>query len=260
MNLLLLEAEEIDGTGRARLDGRRAGHLRQVLRVVPGQCLRGGIVGGRRATMVVESLAEDGSVVLSVTPEGDAEVPPRTPGVALILALPRPQVLKRVLQFAASMAVARLDLIAAWRVEKSFFQSPSAQPESMRRQLRLGAEQGMITRIPELALHHRFASFLDQLGQRPADLRLLGHPGGAPIECGFPLLDESARIQIAIGPEGGFIDREVASFEALGFRSAGLGPWILRVEAAVVAMLAQVALLRRRAPGQGAREVGASRC
>jgi 16S rRNA (uracil1498-N3)-methyltransferase len=40
-----------------------------------------------------------------------------------------------------------------------------------------------------------------------------------------------------VGPEGGFTDAEIASFEEAGFAVASLGTWVLRVETAVPAAL-----------------------
>jgi RsmE family RNA methyltransferase len=52
------------------------------------------------------------------------------------------------------------------------------------------------------------------------------------------------RLLIAIGPEGGWIEREMATFVARGFTGFTLGPRILRTEAAVPAILGWVAALR----------------
>ncbi len=246
MNLLILESDEVDDDGRVRIEGRRAKHLRHVLKVTPGQRLRGGLLDGPRVTVTVESLEDRGEICLRVDGE-DSTAPESTngPRIELIVALPRPQVLHRVLQFAAAMNIAHLDLIASWRVEKSFFQSPSLDPQKIRRQLRLGAEQGMTTRIPRVVLHHRFVPFLTQLQTRPAALRLLGEPDGLPIETVFRHAPDTPTLQLAIGPEGGFVEREIATFRESGFHPVGFGPWILRVEAAVVAVLAQIELLSR---------------
>lgn len=249
MNLLLIDATELDGRGQVRLSDRRAEHLRRVLKVTPGQRLRGGLVRGPRASIEVCTVHPDGSVDVRVEPEQASPSPP--PRLDLIVALPRPQVLHRVLQFSAAMGIRHLDLIAAWRVEKSYFGSPSVTPTSLERHLRLGAEQGATTWVPEVAVHHRFLPFLDSL--EPSDaLRLVAHPGEPLLEAVFPPdFADDARMQIAIGPEGGWIDREVASFTECGFRPASLGPWILRVEAAMIAVLAQVDLLRRTRPTPG---------
>ncbi len=50
---------------------------------------------------------------------------------------------------------------------------------------------------------------------------------------------------IAIGPEGGWIERELETFVARGFAPVSLGTPILRVEAAVASALGQLLLLHR---------------
>ncbi len=245
MNLLLIEGHEISTDGVVRLDGRRAKHLLKVLKVEPGRELRLGVIDGGRGTGRVLSVASDEVELLAEI--GDP--PAGEPWIDLIVALPRPAVLHRVLQTVAAMGVGRLDLTAAWRVEKSFFGSPALSEEKIRHHLILGAEQGMVTRLPEVRIHRLLVPFVRELEERrsrtPADLLphgLLAHPGAPPFETAFP---ESGKIEIAIGPEGGWIDREVETFSKAGFAPFSLGPWILRSEAAVTSTLAQAELLRR---------------
>jgi 16S rRNA (uracil1498-N3)-methyltransferase len=65
-------------------------------------------------------------------------------------------------------------------------------------------------------------------------LRLLAHPGGTErIESGSDVV-------VAVGPEGGFTDEEVESAVAAGWRTVGLGPRILRVETAALALAARL--------------------
>ena len=45
---------------------------------------------------------------------------------------------------------------------------------------------------------------------------------------------------LVVGPEGGFVPRELETLAAAGARTVGLGPRALRVETAVVALLARV--------------------
>ena len=45
---------------------------------------------------------------------------------------------------------------------------------------------------------------------------------------------------LAIGPEGGWTDDEVARLEAHGFRRMSLGPRILRTDTATIALLARI--------------------
>ncbi len=259
MNLLLLEPDEIRD-GVVTLDDRRAEHLRKVLRVEIGRQLRLGVIGAGTGAGEVLAVTADGAVELAVEVATDSEPATGKDAVEvdLIVALPRPQALHRILQSAAAMRVRRLFLINAWRVEKSFFSSPSLRPETVRRHLLLGAEQGMTTRLPEVAIEKLLVPFVTRLGERrDPPPRLIAHPDAeVPIERRFPPGvgthgDAPAPVEIAIGPEGGWIDRELETFRGAGFRPVRLGPWILRVETAVAAVLAQVELLRRLANGSG---------
>ncbi len=262
MNLLLVTADEVDAAGQVCLTDRRAEHLRRILKVEPGQRLRLGVIDGGRGHGRVLSVDESG-VRLVLADGFDLQTPPEAEvQLEVILALPRPQALHRVLQSVATMGAQRLDLVRSWRVEKSFFSSPSLSPESIRKHLWLGAEQGMVNRLPEVHVRPRLAAFLDDLkGRRsPQTLSLLAHPEAAwPIEQAVQKCNAARRVQVAIGPEGGWIDREVESFTGLGFQPVLLGPWILKVENALTAMLAQLELLRRWQRGVEPAAVGKAR-
>lgn len=239
MNLVLVERDELAADGTVRLADRRARHLREVLGVRVGQEVRAGVVGGELGTAAV--LADDGTTIdlrLTLT------APPSTPlPVELVLAVPRPKVLTRALETAAAFGVARIDLTNAWRVDKSYLASPRLAPDPLAEALRLGAEQGATTHVPPIAVHARLMGLLD--GWRStAATKLLAHPGAPPIEHAqltWPLV-------LAIGPEGGWIQRELDTFVDRGFQPVSIGAPILRVEAAVAAALGQLLLLQRRGP------------
>lgn len=246
MNLLLVDGSEIEG-GRVRLADRRSEHLLRVLKVEVGREVRVGRIGGAVGLARVVSISGQ-TVELEVDL---SELPAERPPVDLIVALPRPQALKRVLQYSATMGVGRIDLIKAWRVEKSYFHTPVLEPETLRRHLLLGAEQGRNTWLPEVFIEKQFTTFLDRLREPdlPLTLRLLAHPDTAEaIEAISSELAGSPtrRVQLALGPEGGWIDREITSFRQAGFQAVSLGPWILRLETALTVALAQLDLLRRQ--------------
>ena len=246
MNLLLLEPDEINSDATVVLSDRRAEHLRKVLKVSPGKTLRAGILGGAIGEATVEEAtseeADAGRIRLRLDiPNAPAQRPP----LDLIVALPRPQALHRVVQSAAVLGVGELALCNSWKVEKSYFDSPSATPEKIRHHLRLGAEQGGTTWLPEARVEKLLVPFLRSLGAPARDeLRLIAHPG---TECGLEEVATHlpAKITVAIGPERGWIDREIETFGEAGFRPVSLGPRILKTEMAVVALLAQIDLLRR---------------
>ncbi len=241
MNLLLVEPGELAADGTVTLDDRRAEHLRKVIGVTPGETVRAGIVGGDLARG--EVLADDGTrITLRITPTGPA---PGPLPIELLLAIPRPKVLTRVIETAAAFGVARIDLTNAWRVDKSYLASPRLAAGALAYALRFGAEQGATTHEPALAIHERLLPLLDPRGpagqpSTPAT-RLIAHPAAPPIETvplAWPLV-------LAIGLEGGWIQREVDTFVERGFTPVSLGEPILRVEAALSAALGQLLLLRR---------------
>jgi 16S rRNA (uracil1498-N3)-methyltransferase len=218
-------------------DDRRARHLRDVLRVQPGQIVRAGAIRGPTGRAEVVSV-DAGRVRLRVILDrpGGARPP-----IELILAVPRPKILPRVLETAASFGVACIDLVNAWRVERSYLSSPRLEAAELAAALRRGCEQGGVTWVPDIELHRLLMPFLGRA--RWPELRLLAHPRAAsPIESA---LHTPAPAVIAIGPEGGWIDREVDTFTQLGFTPVHLGTPVLRVDAAVAALLAQAALLAR---------------
>jgi RsmE family RNA methyltransferase len=250
VNLLLLEPGEVAADGTARLGGRRARHAVEVLRAAPGARLAVGVVRGALGRGEVLA-ASPGEVVLRV--ELGLAPPPRSP-VSLLLALPRPKILRKVLQGAASMGVRRIAIVGSWRVERSYFSSPLLAPEALEAELRLGLEQGCDTVPPEVHVRRLFKPFVeDELDALlPDPLRLLAHPaaaqalgegGGAPPAAGGAAL--------AIGPEGGFTAYEAGELERRGFRPFRLGPRPLRVDVAVPFAVAQVEQWLRagRAPG-----------
>ena len=237
MNLLLLEEDEIGP--EVRISGRRARHLLEVLRARPGRRLRAGRVRGALGEATVLEIGRDW-VTLSVA---WSEGAPPPPSVDLVLALPRPKVLSRVLQTAACLGVRRIDLVNAWRVEKGYFDSPRLKPERVERDLRLGCEQGGHTFVPHWAVHRRLMAFVEEhLPRLPPATSLLAHPGSP---AGVEAAGDADAIRLAIGPEGGWIAREVATFAQAGFTPVTLSQSVLRTEVAVAAALTGLELIRR---------------
>lgn len=234
MNLVLLLPEDLVAADRARLTGRRLQHVREVQRVTPGAKLAVGLLGGGMGRGVVRQV-DDAALELEFTL--DLAPPPKLP-LTLVLALPRPKVLNRVVAAAASLGVARLVLLNAWKVEKAYWSSPRMRPENLREQLLLGLEQAKDTVLPELSLARLFRPFVEDVlpGLVGAGTGLLAHPGtgqGAPTVLAAP-------VTLAIGPEGGWIDAEVQGLRSAGLQPLDLGPRILRTETALAALVGRL--------------------
>lgn len=234
MNLLLLEDADFVAADRAILRDRRLRHLQEVHRAQAGDTLRVGRLDGAMGQGELLRL-EAGEAELRLTLD---RPPPAKLPLTLLLALPRPKMLRRVLQTVAAMGVPRLVLLNSYRVEKSFWQTPFLEPAAIREQLILGLEQARDTRLPEVLIEPRFKPFVeDRLPALAAgSLGLLGHPGEHP-PC--PRAVEGP-VTLAIGPEGGWIPYEVEKLAAAGLAPVQLGERILRVETAVTALLARL--------------------
>ncbi|MCK4838661.1 MAG: RsmE family RNA methyltransferase, partial [Desulfobulbaceae bacterium] len=176
MNLILIDPQEIKERS-VTLTDRRATHVRKTLRSRKGDTIRVGIINGLIGSGLICRI-EPGLVVLEI--KTDTPPPPKTP-TSLIIALPRPIMLKRVLAQTASLGIDKIFLINANRVEKSFFKASLLTEDNLREYLLLGLEQAMDTRLPEISIHHRFRPFIeDYLPETARDcpVKLVAHPGG----------------------------------------------------------------------------------
>lgn len=234
MNLLLLEEADFVSADRVVLADRRFTHMQTVHGVAEGDSLRVGRLGG---------LMGQGRVVRLGTRDAELEVsfqqpPPAKLPLTLVLAVPRPKMLRRLFQTTATLGVARLVLVNSYKVEKSFWQTPFLRPESIRENLILGLEQARDTVLPEVILEKRFKPFVeDRLpGIAAGTLGLVGHPGDYPA-CPRGVQDP---VTLAIGPEGGWIPYEVDLLGKAGLSPVQLGDRILRVETAVTALLSRL--------------------
>lgn len=200
----------------------------------------------------VARVIEDGADMLTLSLV--EEFPPIVrPSTELIVATPRPQAIRRVLQFAASFGVAAVHFVRSAEVEKSYLSSTALTPQAIREELVKSLEQLRDACAPEVQVHPRFKPFLeDFLAPRvsPTGIALLADTDAR--HEGLPLtpIDAQQQVLIAIGPESGWNDYERSMFHAIGFRAVSLGPRILRVDVAVAALCAQVSLLRAQSPSQ----------
>lgn len=227
MNRILVEASEVSG-GRVVLSDARAEHVRSVLRARPGKRLRAGVIDGSLAEATVEETFPD-RVVLAWR-ELEAPVRPR---VDLILALPRPKVLRRLLPQLAAIGVDRLILCGARRVEKFYFASHVLEPDRMRALLVEGCVQCGSPALPRVRVERRFASVVDRVQAEFAERdRVVLHPYTEQRLVEFR--GEHSGAVLAVGPEGGWIPEEMEALRAAGFTPAGLGTRILRSDTACV--------------------------
>ncbi len=238
MNLIILERSEVGDLGDVSLSGVRADHLLNVLKVAAGRHVRVGVLDGPCGVGTVRSVA-GGTVELRCA--FDTTVPPR-PRVDLLLALPRPKVMRRLWAQIAALGVGQIILTNAERVERNYFDTHVLTPECYRPLLVEGLQQARDTRRPDVSIHRQFKVLIeDELDTLfPSGLRLVADPV-AKKQAGAVVRESTAeRILLAIGPEGGWNDFETALLEAHGFQSACMGPRTVRTDTACIALLALV--------------------
>jgi len=240
MNIILIKNSDLINSNKVQLADQRASHIIKVIKAKIGDKLRVGIVNGQLG----EALVTDISAFMVELEIKLMKTPPPALPVTLLLALPRPKVLKRVLSSAITMGVKKIFLFNSWLVEKSYWQTPLLTPDKLTKISLTALEQAVDTVLPEIILKPRFRPFAEDevpVLARGRDALIL-HPYSetAPVTTTRkPSTQQQDSTLIAIGPEGGFIPFEVEMLMASGLRAVSLGPRILRVEQAVPCALAQ---------------------
>ncbi len=237
MNLLLLSAEDLIGANRACFSDRRGRHLNEVLKLKTGDSVKVGIINGAICVAHIRHI-DATRVELELAPEVEHKPPPPALPVTLIVALPRPKMLRRIIQTCATLGVKRLLFIHSYRVEKSYWQTPLLRSDAIHENLLLGLEQAGDTILPEVSLHKRFKPFVED--QLPAIITgsraLVAHPMAPTLAPRG--VDE--KIALVIGPEGGFIPYEIDKLVTAGCAPISLGARILRVETAIPVLLSRL--------------------
>jgi 16S rRNA (uracil1498-N3)-methyltransferase len=236
VNLILIEADEVNEDGVATLTDVRADHARSVLRVTPGAVIRVGIVNGPMGTAEVLSV---GPFRIS-TKSFRAAATPERPRVDLLLALPRPKVMRRLWAQLAALGVGRIILTNAGKVERDYFDTHLLQPEVYRPLLLEGLQQARDTRLPEISVHKQFRKLVeDELDRiEPWGRRIVTDPSAtSTVRAALAGASHSDRVLLAVGPEGGWSDFERDLLAGHGFMEASAGDRVLATTTACVALL-----------------------
>ena len=233
MNIVLLNQPDWTSGDVVVLRDHRAVHIRKVLKAQVGDSLRVGLLGGLCGQGLIEAVEASG-VQLRVQL---SEPPPPRHRYEIVLALPRPKMLRRILRQCAEFGVSDLHLINSARVEKSYWQSPLLQPARLEEALLAGLERSRDTIAPRVHRHERFRPFVeDQLpglcAGRPCWIADMGAPTALAVVPPLPAV-------VMIGPEGGFVPFELQLAEAVIAQRVSLGERVLSVDTALITVLAQ---------------------
>lgn len=238
----------------AALHGEQAQHLSRVLRAQPG--MEFDVVAGGRAWHARIASIDRESVQFTLLQE--LETAPALP-VTLLLSIFKFDRMEWAIEKAVELGCNRIVPIVAERTEKHLALAAGKRVERWRRLALEAAKQSRRGDLPDIAEPSRLAAIHGirqpagesqpaTAGEKCAPLRILL----SETEKDQPLLrilemtpdettpDAMDGIMLAVGPEGGWTAAEIDTFTQAGWRSASLGPRILRVETAVIAALAVV--------------------
>ena len=283
MNRILFEKDEIVN-GRVTFSDERAEHVLNVLHGAVGQVLKTGELDGLIGTSVIteirdlheraEGSAQRGSGLLAgtVVVECTHAEPSPQPWFELVLAPPRPRVLKRLLPQLTALGVGKIVLVGAEKVEKSFWGAQLLKPEIYRPLLVDGLMQCGTSRVPTIRCERNFRRYVEiqMENEFTGCEKIVAHPSTGNGERGMgngergmgngergmgngergmgnggrgfftpqpSVLNASV---LAIGPEGGWTEDEVVLMESRGFIRRSLGSRILRTDTATIALVAQM--------------------
>lgn len=232
MNMMLLHENDFIAPDRVSICGRRAVHIREILKKEQGSSIKVGKINDLMGNAVVVSWHDD---AIELTVNLDCQPPPAL-GISLLLAMPRPIVFKRLLPAIVSMGIKELHLFNCQKVEKSYWSSSVF--DELDSLVWLGLEQSRDTIWPQIKIHKRFKPFAED--EIPSIIAgktaLVAHPG-SEIFCPVALKNPAA---ICVGPEGGFTDFEVDLLLHQGFQAVSIGTRILRTETAIPAILGRL--------------------
>ncbi len=234
MNMLLVEPENIapDNTFTATHD--QSEHIACVLRAKIGDIVKIGVLGGNIGMAKIRVFSKKNMLLEILNLDSK---PPEKKKQQYLIALPRPQSFKKCLHFLASSGIPSASFIQTERVEKSYWTSSALFPQNIEKEIKLGLEQGVDTIPPELTFFHSFAEWKNHfLSQNFDGVKLIAHPVNA-ISCPSSI---DKQVLSVIGPEGGFLQKEVNDFTEMGFQCVNLGPFILRVEFALSFMCGKI--------------------
>ena len=292
--LELLENESSTVLVRLRQSDARFEHLRQVLKKAnKGDEFKATILNERLATGRILSYDDDERSVLIeiLSTKEEEEKEEKMVTVSLLLAMPRPKVLRRLLSVFAQFGVENVHMFSAEKTERCYFQSEVLTEDVLVREFTRGVEQNALDfKFPNASKCRNLNAVLEALlssgdeegrkgreeniakrvngkkganfewllrsmrdeeegegGEERRRINLLAHPSSASVSVTEALAQEKSAIStnrveilLAVGPEGGWSEEEVRTFETFDFVNVGLGNRVFTTDVATIALLSSI--------------------
>lgn len=232
MNSLYLKQEEL-GRPIPRAD-RRYQHITKILKKHVGDTLAACCSDGSIGIAHIDELSE-AAVALSYVPQSWA---PQLRPIRLLLGFPRPIQAGRILKDLTTLGVKEIWFVLTDTSEKSYAESDFFRKKDFESHLIDGAEQAGNPRLPCVRTFWSLDRALEEDEILERTTRIALH-----IDTGLPTLMElplGPFVNLAIGSERGWTDREIALFHENGFLCCSMGDRILKTETATVAAVSIV--------------------
>ena len=233
MNIVLLDPRQTTSELWAITSARQVEHLKIHVDVQIGDTLKVGIREAKRYLTEVVAIEEK---VIRVKPLQEESVPAKL-AVTLIVAMPRPKVLRRLIMDSVTLGVEKIILLHSYRVDKSYWQTPFLQ--QLDQYVNLGLEQAGDTIAPQIEIYKRFKPFVEDVLPNMIS-------AGCPAYVAHPYTQNKMPYAIdhpctiLIGPEGGFIPYEIDLLEKNGCLAFSLGNRIIRTETVISYVLGRL--------------------
>jgi len=215
----------------AKLAGAAAHHLLHVLRLRTGE--EAVLFNGRGTVATAEITGfSRNSVELKLI---ETTQFPQESGrsVSVATAVPKGDRFRWLVEKATELGVRRLTPI---RTSRSVVHPGESKLDKIRQTVIAACQQSRRNWLMQIDPVTSWNEFLGQNCRRQAVL--VAHPAGEQLRRRLPSIVGSSPLLLVVGPEGGFTDAEIDDALIAGAIPVNLGENILRIETAVVALIA----------------------
>lgn len=228
-------ADEIIGD-TAALVGEHASHLARVLRAEIGQEFDITTADGVRRGVITSIRDERVEFKL-----GGAQTLKPLPQITLALAVFKFDRMEWAIEKCTEIGIARIVPVIARRTDPHLAIAAVKRHERWQRLVRQAAEQSRRSAVPEIAAPLKLkdlGSAFPAAGMTRVVLAESLADSRDSDRLGDILQSRERDVVLAVGPEGGWTEEELAWFRAAEWTAASLGPTILRAETAAIVALA----------------------
>jgi len=220
-------------------DPKQVTHIKEILKSKVGDSLSIAEIGGNIGMATIAHINNHEILLADIVLD---KSPPAKLDLTVILALPRPKVLRRLIMDMTSLGVDKLIIVNSYRSQKSYWQSPLL--ERIDEFVFEGLQQAIDTVPLIVEFKKRFKPFVED--EFPALLgnAVIAHPYASQswkayldaLKCKTNTKETMPKV-LCIGAEGGWIDYEVDLLCQHGCTSVSLGQRILRTESVMNVLL-----------------------